>query len=165
MDPERALLPPVAEDPRPKILFVCTGNYYRSRFAEALFNFRATQANLFWRAFSAGLAVDTSPPGLSPHAKNGLRLMRIPVGLTDSRKRPFTLSHIETADRCIALQEAEHRPMISAAFPEVLGRIEFWDVPDLPEMSPAEALSRIRERVDSLIEQLETAKIGTTPKR
>lgn len=157
------LLPPVAEDPRPKILFVCTGNYYRSRFAEALFNFRATQANLSWRAFSAGLAVDTSPPGLSPHAKNGLRLMRVPVGLTDSRKRPFTLSHLEAADRCIALQEAEHRPMIEAAFPEALERIEFWDVPDLPDMSPADALSRIRERIDTLMEQLETAKSQDEP--
>lgn len=151
---EGSLLPPVPEDPRFKVLFVCTGNYYRSRFAEALFNFRTHQRSLPWRAFSAGLAVDTSPPGLSPHAKNGLRLMQIPLGFTETRKRPFAIPHLEAAKRCIALQESEHRPMLEATFPEVLDRIEFWDVPDIPDMAPANALSRIRERIDQLIEDL-----------
>ncbi len=148
------LLPPVTEDPRPKVLFVCTGNYYRSRFAEALFNFRAHLRGLSWRAFSSGLAVDTSPPGLSPHTRNGLRLMQIPIGMTESRKRPFAATHLETATRCIALQESEHRPMFEETFPELISRIEFWDVPDIQDMAPADALSKIRERVDDLVEQL-----------
>jgi protein-tyrosine phosphatase len=28
-------------DAKSQILFLCTGNYYRSRYAEELFNFRA----------------------------------------------------------------------------------------------------------------------------
>ncbi len=41
-----------------KILFLCTGNYYRSRFAEKLFNNLATQKNLDWEADSRGLAIE-----------------------------------------------------------------------------------------------------------
>ena len=39
------------------LLFICTGNYYRSRFAEAVFNHHAKQRGLPWRAFSRGLAI------------------------------------------------------------------------------------------------------------
>jgi hypothetical protein len=34
------------------ILFLCTGNYYRSRYVEELFNHRAKIESLPWRAFS-----------------------------------------------------------------------------------------------------------------
>jgi protein-tyrosine phosphatase len=38
-----------------KILFLCTGNFYRSRFAEELFNHLARQKRLDWVADSRGL--------------------------------------------------------------------------------------------------------------
>jgi protein-tyrosine phosphatase len=41
------------------ILFLCTGNYYRSRFAEELFNHHAERAGLYWVAQSRGLALET----------------------------------------------------------------------------------------------------------
>jgi protein-tyrosine-phosphatase len=40
------------------ILFLCTGNYYRSRFAEVLFNSVADKMGLPWRAASRGLALE-----------------------------------------------------------------------------------------------------------
>ncbi len=40
------------------VLFLCTGNYYRSRFAEALFNSVAGRMGLPWRASSRGLALE-----------------------------------------------------------------------------------------------------------
>ncbi|MBA4192619.1 MAG: low molecular weight phosphatase family protein, partial [Planctomycetaceae bacterium] len=40
------------------VLFLCTGNYYRSRHAEAVFNHHATAAGLNWRATSRGLAIE-----------------------------------------------------------------------------------------------------------
>ncbi len=42
--------------PPPTVLFLCTGNYYRSRFAEALFNAVAGKMGLPWKATSRGLA-------------------------------------------------------------------------------------------------------------
>lgn len=43
------------------LLFLCTGNYYRSRFAEAYFNHRAAVLKLPWRARSRGLAREITP--------------------------------------------------------------------------------------------------------
>ena len=40
------------------VLFLCTGNYYRSRYAEALFNSVAGKMSLPWRASSRGLALE-----------------------------------------------------------------------------------------------------------
>ena len=38
-----------------RLLFLCTGNYYRSRYAEILFNAIASTIRLTWRADSCGL--------------------------------------------------------------------------------------------------------------
>src|SRR5271165_5168046 len=40
------------------VLFLCTGNYYRSRFAEEMFNFLAPVKCPGWTAVSRGIAVD-----------------------------------------------------------------------------------------------------------
>ena len=40
------------------LLFLCTGNYYRSRFCEEYFNHLAQGHSLPWRADSRGLAPD-----------------------------------------------------------------------------------------------------------
>ena len=40
-----------------QVLFLCSANFYRSRFAEHLFNHLAPEAGLKWRAQSRGLMV------------------------------------------------------------------------------------------------------------
>jgi protein-tyrosine-phosphatase len=40
------------------VLFLCTGNYFRSRFAEILFNSVAGKMGLPWKASSKGLALE-----------------------------------------------------------------------------------------------------------
>jgi protein-tyrosine phosphatase len=44
-----------------RVLFLCTGNYYRSRYAEELFNHIARAEGLGWRAFSCGAADQAFP--------------------------------------------------------------------------------------------------------
>ena len=39
--------------PEKTVLFLCTGNYYRSRFAEILFNSVAGRMGLPWKASSS----------------------------------------------------------------------------------------------------------------
>src|SRR4051812_49894075 len=50
------------------VLFLCTGNYYRSRFAEALFNSVAGKMGLPWRASSRGLALERGVNNVGPMA-------------------------------------------------------------------------------------------------
>src|SRR4051812_42350534 len=56
-------------------LFLCTGNYYRSRFAEELFNRHTTVSGLGWRALSRALAIDRGIGNVGPvsgHTVDGL---------------------------------------------------------------------------------------------
>lgn len=60
----------------PLLLFLCTGNYYRSRFTELLFNWHATRGDLPWRAESRGIALELGIHNrgpISPHVISGLR--------------------------------------------------------------------------------------------
>ena len=54
------------------LLFICTGNYYRSRFAELLFNHLSGEAGLDWNAESCGIAVDLGAENVGPMSGNAL---------------------------------------------------------------------------------------------
>ncbi|HEY5552833.1 MAG TPA: hypothetical protein VIK52_13150, partial [Opitutaceae bacterium] len=97
----------------PEVLFICTGNYYRSRFAEAVFNHHAQRAKLAWRAFSRGLAIELAPQdsSISPHTIEGLQGRSIPLACTAPRPQSLVEADLLRATRSIALKQAEHRPM------------------------------------------------------
>ena len=54
------------------ILFLCTGNYYRSRFAEVLFNSVAGKMGLPWQASSRGLALERGVNNVGPMAVSAI---------------------------------------------------------------------------------------------
>jgi hypothetical protein len=56
-------------------LFLCTGNYYRSRFAEVLFNFVAGKMGLPWRASSRGLALERGVNNVGPMAVSAVKAL------------------------------------------------------------------------------------------
>ena len=81
-----------------QVLFLCSGNYYRSRFAENLFNWLAESNGLHWRADSRGLAVGRSGGNIGPisrHAVERLHALNIPIN-GDSRS-PKQLSEVDLA--------------------------------------------------------------------
>ena len=143
---------------RPQIvLFLCTGNYYRSRFAELLFNINASRVQLGWRANSRGLALElgNNVGPISPHALRRLRVRG--VALDQARLRsplPLAQADLIEADRVIALKREEHLPMIKQRFPQWVSRIEYWQIDDLNLAGPDEALGTIEENVTALIERL-----------
>jgi len=142
----------------PRVLFLCTGNYYRSRFAEELFNALAEQRGLPWRADSKALAerLETLVDNVGPLSNDVLR------GLSDRGYRPLRpdrYPHAVTADafsgftRIVAMDEAEHRPMIEARFAEHARSVEYWNVPDTAALDPERALAALDRHVRTLIEQ------------
>ena len=136
------------------VLFLCTGNYYRSRYAERFFNAHAAGRGLAWSAFSRGLAIGHGNEGpLSPHARE--RLEERGLWSPSSREpRQLTPADLEAAHRVVALREEEHRPMIRLVFPEWEAKVEYWDVGDVDVEEPSAALDRLEQRVEVLVREL-----------
>lgn len=140
------------------ILFLCTGNYYRSRYAELLFNELAQKSGLGWRANSRGLLVK---PGVNPGpiARPSLAALAsagIEPPTTDIGRYPAQVTEAELAgaDRVIAVKEAEHRPLLAASYPGWEERVIYWHIHDLDQATAAEALGEIEELVRGLVDEL-----------
>lgn len=140
------------------VLFICTGNFYRSRFAEAVFNHRAEELGLAERAVSRGLATHLVDGDISPYTARALTERAIPLHRTSYTPTPLTVIDFTRARHVIALDDDEHRPMIAGRFPQFLPRVTFWSVSDLPGSSPEVALPTIERNVLELIERLRAAR-------
>ena len=138
------------------VLFLCTGNYYRSRFAEILFNDLACRSRLDWRAESRGLQLhDDNIGAISRHAVRGLLERGIELPQNPRHPLAVTLSDLQTADLVIALKEAEHRPLLDADFPGWSSQVELWNVDDLDAATPGNALSALEENLGRLVLRLQ----------
>jgi protein-tyrosine phosphatase len=136
------------------VLFVCTGNFYRSRFAEAVFNHHAEQKRLNWKAFSRGLAIHWVEGDLSPFTTDALAIRKIDLRHTGTARAQLTEHDLETAQRRIALDRDEHHSMMRSQFPQWANRVEYWNVADLGFQTAELALPEIESKVLSLIEEL-----------
>ncbi|MBV9391455.1 MAG: protein-tyrosine-phosphatase [Verrucomicrobia bacterium] len=137
-----------------RVLFICTGNYYRSRFAEALFNFEAEKRNLPWRAFSRGMAVHLAEGFLSPFTAEALLERKIELRHTGPDRVQLGENDLTESEIRIGLDRNEHYPMIAKIFPAWLDQIQFWDVQDLPFQSHTDALPAIEKKVIHLLSHL-----------
>ena len=136
------------------VLFLCTGNYYRSRFAEELFNHKAAASGTPWQAQSRALAIERGANNvgpLSPFAVRGLTARGCSVREGGRVPLQCTAADLETAHRIIALNEPEHRPLIRARFAEWESRVQFWQVEDVEYVRPEVALAAIEKQIDALL--------------
>jgi protein-tyrosine phosphatase len=139
------------------VLFLCTGNYYRSRFVELLFNFLASQSGLGWTAISRGIATELGFRNVGPISSHALeRLQARGIEIEQDIRPPMQLEErdLSQADSIIVLNEPEHRPYLEMRFPKWAERVEYWRVPDLDAMSADEALLEMEREVRSLIRKL-----------
>jgi len=138
------------------VLFLCTGNYYRSRFAETLFHHLAAEQALDWSATSRGLAIELNGLNfgpVSPHTLQHLRSLGIDC---DVQRTPVRCSESDLcqADLVIAVKEAEHRPLLQARHAGWEGRVIYWHIHDVDGTAPDQALSEIQSLVGDLVRQL-----------
>lgn len=134
------------------VLFVCTGNYYRSRYAELLFNAMQVKG---WQATSRGLTL--SPRNHGPIWPPVLeRLQQCGFMMLGELPLPRTLSEADLvqATLVIALNEPEHRPLMQQRFPAWADRIAYWQVPDTDVLEPELAFQRIEAGIAVLQKEL-----------
>ena len=122
-----------------KLLFVCSGNYYRSRLAEILFNHAAEAAGLGWRAESRGILKAGDLKGMSEHATTFLQEHEL-GRLAEEPRDPLSLDveDVTEADLIVGMCRDEHEPMINQKFLSLAralskaGRIRYWQIYDIP---------------------------------
>ncbi len=147
-------LPPAPEGVK-EVLFICTGNYYRSRFAEAIFNHHAIEAELPWRAFSRGVAVHLAPSDLSPYTRAALEARGIDSRLTAPTRLRLEEEDLQRAVRRIALKQAEHEAYVKKHFSAWQSEIEYWHIHDIDVAPPDEALPQLEQAVLRLIREIQ----------
>src|SRR2546421_5013768 len=98
------------------VLFLCTGNYYRSRFAEILFNSVAGKMGLPWQAVSRGLALERGINNVGPMAVAALAALKsLGIDAAEAVGRfpvQVTEEDLARADRLVALKQTEHLPLL-----------------------------------------------------
>lgn len=137
------------------ILFLCTGNYYRSRMAEEMFNHFAEARRLQAWAFSRGLATSfensRNVGSFSPYALRVLNRYGITPRRADEFPRRVTAEELRDSDVVIALYQRDHAPMVAEQFPGFAGKVVYWSVPDLDEMGADEAGELVYKEVLGLV--------------
>ena len=135
------------------VLFLCTGNYCRSRFAEVLFNSVAGKMRLPWRATSRGLALERGVNNVGPMAASAIKAleaMGVRAGEAITRlPAQVTTDDLEGAALVVALKHVEHLPLLQERFPAWAEKVEFWHVDDAPEV-----LGLIEREVMGLVARL-----------
>lgn len=141
--------------PLRRVLFLCTGNYYRSRFAEILFNHLALEQGVPAVADSAGLAPacwTRNPGALSPHTLEALQMRGIVPHLR--LPRDVTPQDFHSSARVIAMKEEEHRPMVHSRFNAFARKVEYWAFDDIEDQPPGVVVPAIERRVRELLAEL-----------
>lgn len=139
------------------LLFLCTGNYYRSRFAEVLFNTWASEQKLSWQAISRALAKDLSRKNvgpISPHALRGLTARGLTLSQPVRFPRALQPFELLKANRIIALNEKEHRPLLAERFDGWENSVEYWAIDDVDVDSPENVLPKLERDIRQLLERL-----------
>ncbi|MEA5570832.1 low molecular weight phosphatase family protein [Calothrix sp. UHCC 0171] len=139
------------------ILFLCTGNYYRSRFAEHFFNHLARKQELNWRADSRGLALERGSKNIgaiSHYAKSALAAHGIILTNQERYPQATLLEDFQKFTKIIAIDKSEHHSLMLERFPQWVENVEYWLVHDIDKTAANQALGEIEMNIMRIITEL-----------
>ena len=159
-----------------QVCFVCTGNLYRSKYAEGVFNKLCIDNNtLNLRAFSRGLAVQhtskyshgesfTSPIRLALDSYDRIVEEEIPFCLIGPTNVMLTEYDCESSDVIVLMNHDEHMTKMKSRFPKFIDKVVSYKIGDKhylpingydgPVMDAKIALDTIRNTVIKLYKGL-----------
>ena len=138
-----------------RILFVCTGNIFRSRFAEEVFNHLCKTKNVNATAFSAGLKVGKyRQRKMYKPALIELKRLEIIPSRSDEDSIHINDIDISIYDQIICMDRQEHKPMVDSNQFLSSYAIKYWDIVDMPKVSSQISLPKCYKKVDELVKQL-----------
>lgn len=142
-----------------RVLFLCTANYYRSRFAEHLFNHLADREGLPWRGDSCGLAVDGwgNIGAISQFTVEALQHRGVSINGAQRYPKALTQQDLDQSHLVVAVKEAEHRRLMVEQFPHWENRVEYWHVHDIDCEPPDDAIPVLEQEVSALVRRLQNA--------
>ena len=149
-----------------RLIFVCTGNFYRSRLAELLFNHYAAPLGLRWRAESRGLMVSGRLHGMASEARTFAEAHGLAV--PDRSPLPLLVDELAEAKLVVLMCRAEHEPMMEREFRPLFralvsrGALRSWNVYDMPgpraawgaEPAPSQPCVSSTEHIDFAVRAL-----------
>jgi len=132
-----------------KILFVCTGNSFRSPMAEAILKKHRSDLEVE----SAG----TKPARMI--ASNAKELLERENALENLKRTPEGLEqkNLEEYDLIVAMKE-DHKNEILKRYPQMKVRIQVWNIEDpinLPCGSDKKVFDEIKKKVSELAESIQ----------
>jgi len=137
-----------------RIHFICTGNIYRSRLAEAYCNSRCVPG---MRVFSSGIRAGWEGDiPISPYAADVLNKYGL-YRYAAARWQRTSAELVQTSD-VLVFMEAEHHRFCEAWIEAMRQRIEVWGIEDVGPIEPKEIPNKvehtfgmIRQRIDTLL--------------
>lgn len=155
--------------PVKQVCFVCTGNLYRSKYAEACFNKLCIDNGVNdVRAFSRGLAVQptedyehgeafTVPIRLAVPAYERMVERNFPFCLMGPTNVMLSEYDCASSDVIVLMNKNEHLPWMEERFPNHLDKLECYEIGDKhylpengydgPEWEPEDALDAVELHV------------------
>jgi len=149
-----------------RIHFVCTGNIYRSRLAEAYCNSRGVPGiEVFSSGVRAGLEEDVL---ISPYAADVLT--RYGLNRYAAARWQRTSPELVRASDVLVFMESEHHRFCEKWIEAMRQRIEVWEIEDVGPVDAVEIPNKvertfaiIRQRIDTLLAVLCPSDVRATP--
>lgn len=148
-----------------KILFVCTGNYYRSKFCENLWQYLLERFDQKGEVSSSGLKPELALlwkeafGKVSPFTTRALKVIGVPV-YDDSSLHMLNQEEIYNCDKIVFINKEEHMNLLKDSGLRVpLDKIVAWDNADVDQEFPIESIFLMMINVCEMFQ--DTYKVNT----